>query len=201
MVKKNFFVKTKIHILKKWFSVFTVIVIISCDDGSSAIMQINQFNENPIGIAYDIRMTYTDSAVVKAILTAPVNFDFTHLSFKYSEFPEGLKIIFFNSNNDENTLVADYGILYNQTRIVDLQGNVVLLSHDGSRLETDQMYWDAEKEWLFTEQTFTFKNINYDMAAIRLDTNKEFSKFQTGKLTGTMLVNEQKDSLIADEKL
>ena len=188
-------------ILKKWFSVFTVIVIISCDDGSSTIMQINQFNENPIGIAYDIRMTYTDSAVVKAILTAPVNLDFTHLSFKYSEFPEGLKIIFFNSNNDENTLVADYGILYNQTKIVDLQGNVVLLSHDGSRLETDQMYWDAEKEWLFTEQTFTFKNINYDMAAIRLDTNKEFSKFQTGKLTGTMLVNEQKDSLIADEKL
>ncbi|MEC8397799.1 MAG: LPS export ABC transporter periplasmic protein LptC [Bacteroidota bacterium] len=188
-------------ILKKWFSVFTVIVIISCDDGSSTIMQINQFNENPIGIAYDIRMTYTDSAVVKAILTAPVNFDFTHLNFKYSEFPEGLKIIFFNSNNDENTLVADYGILYNQTRIVDLQGNVVLLSHDGSRLETDQMYWDAEKEWLFTEQTFSFKNINYDMVAIRLDTNKEFSKFQTGKLTGTMLVDEQKDSLIADEKL
>ena len=188
-------------ILKKWFSVFTVIVIISCDDGSSTIMQINQFNENPIGIAYDIRMTYTDSAVVKAILTAPVNLDFTHLNFKYSEFPEGLKIIFFNSNNDENTLVADYGILYNQTRIVDLQGNVVLLSHDGSRLETDQMYWDAEKEWLFTEQTFSFKNINYDMVAIRLDTNKEFSKFQTGKLKGTMLVDEQKDSLIADEKL
>ena len=50
-------------------------------------------------------MTYTDSAVVKAILTAPVNLDFTHLSFKYSEFPEGLKIIFFNSNNDENTLL------------------------------------------------------------------------------------------------
>ena len=70
-------------------------------------------------------MTYTDSAVVKAILTAPVNLDFTHLNFKYSEFPEGLKIIFFNSNkNEENTIVADYGILYNQTKIVDLQGNV-----------------------------------------------------------------------------
>jgi LPS export ABC transporter protein LptC len=154
-----------------------------------------------VGIAYNIRMTYTDSAVVKAILTAPINLDFTHLSFKYSEFPEGLKIIFFNNKNEENTLVADYGILYNQTKIVDLQGNVVLLSHDGSRLETDQMYWDSEKEWLFTEQPFTFENVNYDMAAIRLDTNKEFSKFKTGKLTGTMVVEEQQDSLIVDEKL
>ena len=190
----------QLKILKNVFSAFAVILFFSCDDGSSTLKQINQFNENPVGIAYDIHMTYTDSAEVKAILTAPLNLDYTHLSFKYSEFPEGLKIIFYNNNNEENTVVADYGILYNQTKIVDLQGNVVLLSDDGSRLETSQMYWDSEKEWLFTEQPFTFKNINYDMAAIRLDTNKEFSKFQTGNLTGTMLVKEQKDSLNLDEK-
>lgn len=191
---------TQLKILKNGVSAFAVILFFSCDDGSSTLKQINQFNENPVGIAYDIHMTYTDSAEVKAILTAPLNLDYTHLSFKYSEFPEGLKIIFYNNNNEENTVVADYGILYNQTKIVDLQGNVVLLSDDGSRLETSQMYWDSEKEWLFTEQPFTFKNINYDMAAIRLDTNKEFSKFQTGNLTGTMLVKEQKDSLNLDEK-
>ena len=189
----------QLKILKNGVLAFAVILF-SCDDGSSTLKQINQFNENPVGIAYDIHMTYTDSAEVKAILTAPLNLDYTHLSFKYSEFPEGLKIIFYNNNNEENTVVADYGILYNQTKIVDLQGNVVLLSYDGSRLETSQMYWDSEKEWLFTEQPFTFKNINYDMAAIRLDTNKEFSKFQTGNLTGTMSVKEQKDSLNLDEK-
>ena len=190
----------QLKILKNGLLAFAVILFFSCDDGSSTLRQINQFNENPVGIAYDIHMTYTDSAKVKAILTAPLNLDYTHLSFKYSEFPEGLKIIFYNNDNEENTVVADYGILYNQTKIVDLQGNVVLLSDDGSRLETSQMYWDSEKEWLFTEQPFTFKNINYDMAAIRLDTNKEFSKFQTGNLTGTMLVKEQKDSLNLDEK-
>ena len=186
---------------KKEFLVITVVLFFSCDGGSTILKQINQFNENPVGIAYDIRMTYTDSAMVKAILTAPINMDYTHLSFKYSEFPEGLKIIFYNDNNEENTLVADYGILYNQTKIVDLQGNVVLLSNDGSRLETSQMYWDSEKEWLFTEQPFVFKSDNEDMVATRLDTNKEFSKFQTGKLSGTILVEEQKDSLTVDEKL
>lgn len=191
----------QLKILKNGFSAFAVMLFFSCDDGSSTLKQINQFIENPVGIAYDIHMTYTDSAKVKAILTAPLNLDYTHLSFKYSEFPEGLKIIFYNNNNQENTVVADYGILYNQTKIVDLQGNVVLLSDDGSRLETSQMYWDSEKEWLFTEQPFTFKNINYDMAAIRLDTNREFSKFQTGNLTGTMLVKENNDSLNVDEKL
>ena len=188
-------------ILKNGFAVFAMIFFFYCEDSSSTLEQINRFNENPLGIAYDIKMTYTDSAKVKAILTAPVNLDYTHLSFKYSEFPKGLKIIFYNDQNQENTVIADYGILYNQTKIVDLKGNVVLFSHDGSRLEIEQMYWDAEKEWLFSERPFNFENEDYDLAATRLDTNKEFSKFQTGKLTGTIAVEEQQDTLTVNEKL
>ena len=46
-----------------------------------------------------------------------------------------------------------------------------------------------------------FKNVNYDIAAVRLDTNKEFTKFKSGKLTGTMVVEEQQDSLNLNENL
>lgn len=190
----------KFKLVNKTLVIIAITTFFSCDDSSTLLKQINTFNENPVGIAYDINMTYTDSASIKARLEAPVHLDFSHLSFKYSEFPDGLKVIFYNEQNQENTVYADYGILYNQTKIVDLQGNVVLLSYDGSRLETDQMYWDAEKEWLFTEEPFLFQNNDYNLAANRLDTNKEFSKFQTGKLSGTIAVEEKKDS-ITYEKL
>ena len=130
-----------VHKLTKNATIITfIIVFFSCEDNTALLMQINTFNENPVGTAYNIRMTYTDSASIKAKLSAPVHLDYSHLSFKYSEFPEGLKVIFFNQEMQENTVFADYGILYNQTKIVDLKGNVVLLSHDGSRLETSQMY-------------------------------------------------------------
>ena len=190
----------KFKLINKTLVIIAINTFFSCDDSSTLLKQINTFKENPVGIAYNINMTYTDSASIKARLEAPVHLDFSHLSFKYSEFPDGLKVIFYNEQNQENTVYADYGILYNQTKIVDLQGNVVLLSYDGSRLETDQMYWDAEKEWLFTEKPFLFQNNDYNLAANRLDTNKEFSKFQTGKLSGTIAVEEKKDS-ITDEKL
>tara|TARA_B100001939_G_C16799696_1_gene555044 strand:- start:318 stop:902 length:585 start_codon:yes stop_codon:yes gene_type:complete len=190
----------KFKLINKTLVIIAITTFFSCDESSNLLKQINTFNENPVGIAYNINLTYTDSATIKARLEAPVHLDFSHLSFKYSEFPDGLKVIFYNEQNQENTVYADYGILYNQTKIVDLQGNVVLLSYDGSRLETDQMYWDAEKEWLFTEEPFLFQNNDYNLAANRLDTNKEFSKFQTGKLSGTIAVEEKKDS-ITDEKL
>ncbi|MFL2588118.1 MAG: LPS export ABC transporter periplasmic protein LptC [Flavobacteriaceae bacterium] len=187
--------------MKNTIVVIAFTVFFSCEDSTDLLKQINTFNENPVGIAYNIKMTYTDSAYIKAKLSAPVHLDYSHLSFKYSEFPEGLKVIFYNEENQENTVTADYGILYNQTKIVDLKGNVVLLSHDGSRLETNQMYWDAEKEWLFTEKPFIFHNSDYNLAANRLDTNKEFTKFQTGNLSGTIAVEEKKDSIIVYEKL
>ena len=53
----------------------------------------------------------------------------------------------------------------------------------------------CRNEWLFTERPFTFKNQDYDLNAIRLDTNKDFSKFKTGKLIGTIAVTEEQDSL------
>lgn len=186
---------------KIWVVTYVSALFFSCENNVQALKEINRFNDDPIGIGYDVRMIYSDSAEVKAILTAPVHLDYSHLSFKYSEFPEGLKVIFLDKDNHENQVLADYAILYNQTKIVDLQGNVELLSNDGSKLVTDQMYWDSENEWLFTQEPFTFENQDYNLAATRLDTNKEFTKFQTGKLYGTIAVKDQQDSLEVNEKL
>ena len=53
--------------------------------------------------------------------------------------------------------------------------------------------WD---EWLFTEQEFTFQDKDFNFDALRLDTNKDFTKFQTGNLIGTISVSESNDSLV-----
>ena len=90
--------------------------------------------------------------------------------------------------------ISDYGILYNATKILALKGNVILKSFDGSELNTSQLFWDIEREWLFTEKYFTFKDSYYDFQAYRLDANKEFTKFQTGELVGKIMVNDSIDN-------
>ena len=84
----------KFKLINKTLVIIAITTFFSCDDSSTLLKQINTFNENPVGIAYNINMTYTDSASIKARLEAPVHLDFSHLSFKYSEFPDGLKVIF-----------------------------------------------------------------------------------------------------------
>ena len=185
----------KAEIFKKIVVLVSILFSISCENPELDFNADSNFFESPLGIASNFRLVYTDSTKIQAILTAPIHFDYSHLSFKYSEFPEGLEVTFYNDNGEENKIYADYGIFYKSTKIVDLKKNVKLISNDGSELFTQQLFWDAENEWLFTEEKFTFKNIDYDIDAIRLDTNKEFSQFKTGKLTGLLNFTEIKDSL------
>ena len=181
------------YLLVAFFSIF----ITACVDTSITAKKIVEDRQQPVGTANNIRMVYTDSARIQAILTAPKHIDYTNLSFQYSLFPEGLKVVFYDLEGNESELSADYGTLYNSTKLIDLKGNVELLSSSGGILKTNQLFWDADAEWMFTEEPFTFQDDDYDFEAIRLDADKEFTKFQTGKLLGTIKVTEEPtDSLV-----
>ena len=170
--------------------IFILIFLLSCEDNFQEIQNINSKNILPIGITENLKLIYTDSAKVKAILYSNLNKDFTNQSFPYSEFPDGVKITFYDKDLNETIVTSDYAITYNKTNIVNLIGNVVINNFDGSELKTKQLYWDPEQEWLFTEEKFSFKNIDYDIVASRLDTNRSFTIFNTGKLDGKVLVED-----------
>ena len=91
---------------------------------------------------------------------------------------------------------SDYGIYYPKTEIIDLRGNVVISDTSGTKLNTSQLYWDAGKEWLFTEKNFTFTNSSYDIKAVRLDANRSFQKLMTGMIRGNILVKDENINLM-----
>ena len=184
----------KILKYKLWVVVFTTTLFCSCDLSTNQPVNTEYQKKEPVGTGFNIRMVYTDSTRIKAILETPVYLDYSNLSMQYSEFPEGLKVTFFDELMNENIVLADFGTLYNATSIIDLVGNVSLTLSDGSVLNTEQLYWDANNDWIFTEKEFRFVGPEYNVLASRLDTNKEFTKFQTGKLTGTVAVQQEEQT-------
>ena len=64
--------------------VFTAPFFISCEDNTYALKEINLDRQDPLGTAKNIRMVYTDSIKIQAILTAPIHIDYTNLDFKYA---------------------------------------------------------------------------------------------------------------------
>ena len=178
-------------LFKLYFLALLVFTTYSCKNNFEQVKQLNQFDALPVGEADTIRVVYTDSAQTIAILKAPKNIDYTNQPFPYSEFPTGVDVVFYDDNNKKTFVKADYGILYNRTNMVDLRGNVSITTPEGANLRTSQLYWDIDREWVFTEENFTFKNKDYDIAARVLDASRSFNKITTGPLVGSVAVEEE----------
>ncbi|MBT8185248.1 MAG: LPS export ABC transporter periplasmic protein LptC [Eudoraea sp.] len=158
----------------------------------------------PQGVAQNFVLTYTETAnelksegeepsKVIAVLSSPISEDFDNLRFPHKTFPEGLQVEYYDKENNKSTITADYGILYSSTNLIDLQGNVILETHDGKRLETSQLYYDKSNEWIFTEAVFQYTNPEDGtiMEGQGMDFNKEFSVLEAHKTTGLMLIKEE----------
>ena len=185
--------------MKNFILIVLLLFLSSCEDNFQEIKKINNYINFPAGISEEIKLIYSDSAKIKAILTSSLNKDYTNQQFPYSEFPNGIKITFFDKDKNMTTVSSNYAINYSRTNIVDLIGDVVINNYDGSVLKTSQLYWDPQQEWLFTEQKFIFKNADYDIIGIRLDTNRSFTIFNTGQLDGKVMVEEIENATTINE--
>lgn len=158
----------------------------------------------PQGVAENFTLVYTETkeelesedqggSRVIAILSSPLSEDFDNLPFKYRTFPKGLQVEFFDEQNQRSVVRADYGIIYSNTNLIDLQGNVVIETHDGKKLETPQLYWDRANEWIFTQESFTYTNPEDGtiMDGEGMDFNRDFSYFSAHKTFGLMTIKEE----------
>ena len=177
-------------VCKVCLALLCVITLTNCTDQFSAVQQMNRFDEIPVGITEELHLIYSDSAQIEAELIAPINIDYTNQNFPYSEFPQGLDATLFGNRGEVTYVRSDYGIYYPKTEIIDLRGNVEISDNTGTKLNTNQLYWDAGQEWLFTEKNFTFTNASYDIEAVRLDANRSFRKLMTGMISGNIQVKD-----------
>ena len=86
---------------------------------------------------------------------------------------------------------SDYAIVYNSFKFMKFKGNVKITTTEGELLTTEQLYYDTENEWLFTEDNFEYTDKTNKIIANRLDSNRDFTDLITGNLTGSINIIEQ----------
>ncbi|MFS4468576.1 LPS export ABC transporter periplasmic protein LptC [Maribacter sp. 2210JD10-5] len=198
------------HLSDKFKSIAMVtsmaILFLCCKDNYKRVGEEAQKNIYPQGVAEDFTLTYTESpekinseatgaSRVLAVMSGPLRNDFENLEFPYQTFPKGLLVEIFNEENEKITIEADHGVYYTATSIVDLQGNVIIKSEDGKKLEAPQLYYDRANEWAFTQEKFKFTNPEDGtiMDGEGMDIKKDLSFLNAHKTYGLMLIKEERN--------
>ena len=170
-------------------------VFFSCTNDFKAIQQLSATTFEPQTEAENINLIYTDSGAVQAILLSPLMLDYSNAKYAFSEFPKGIDLTVFDSENRKNYVTSKYAISHKKNSMIELLDSVVITTYDGKKLLTDQLFYDQKREWFFTEKAFTFidENGNYFQGP-GIDFSKDFKNFNTQYNSG-VYTNTQNDSL------
>uniref|UniRef100_UPI00404B444F LPS export ABC transporter periplasmic protein LptC n=1 Tax=Gelidibacter sp. TaxID=2018083 RepID=UPI00404B444F len=167
-----------------------VTMVFSCKNNFKEIQQIGVLQNEPIGEAEHINLKYTDSGRLKANLLSPKMLDYSNRDFAFSEFPDGVVLHLFDDKNSRSIIVADYAIVYNETDLIDLRGNVVITTQTKDTVFTEQLYYNQKDDWIFTNQPVRYVSPTKIMTGNAFDSNRDFDSYGVTELTGTQYLDE-----------
>ncbi len=184
----------KINNLKSITKFFLVMLFISCTNNIKEVRDFLADKNLPIAVARDINLIYTDSGKIKTKLKAPLLYDYSNRKAQpYKEFPDGLKLTTFQKNGDSILIKANYGKSYTLTNISEITGNVVIINYETkTKLNTEQLYWDQNLHYFFTEKKVRIINKKDTTFGIGFEANEDLSKAIIKNTSGTLYVNENK---------
>lgn len=180
LAKESFY-----NILKGMLLFTATLFFISCENNVKEVRKINITEINPVGEAEDFNLKYTDSGKIKAVLFSPQMLDYSQAEFPFNEFPKGIKLTVYDDQANKSYVTANYAISYGATNIIELTGAVVITTHDGKKLETEQLYYDQKNEWFFTQKPYKFTDRGSVIHGIGIDFSKDFNYLDTQKINGT----------------
>ena len=131
-----------------------MIMLFACENDINIINSLSHIDSLPMEMARDIEVYYSDSGKIQAYLQSPLmeRFEDEGKKGEYMKFPEGFKIIFYDSVMDpESQITADYGIRYDKDKLMEARNNVVVTSiKNDEQLETEHLVWDEKKKIIYS---------------------------------------------------
>jgi len=172
-----------------------ICLVVCCSSCGNNIKEVQDFlaDKNlPVGVAKNVNLLHTDSGVVKTKLITPLLHDFTNRKIHpYQEFPEGIQITNFDKNKDSVTLTANYCRSYSKTGISEVKENVIIVNYnDGVRLYTEQLFWDQNTHYIYTEKAFKLITKTDTINGKGFESNEDLSKVTMKDISGAIYVNE-----------
>lgn len=173
-------------------AIFLVAMFFSCGNEIKEVEDFLAERNLPIGTAKNVNLIHTDSGRINTRLISPKMDDFSNRKkHPYIEFPEGIEVRSYDKHGDSVVLTANYSITYNKTNISEVKDNVKVYNYgDKTQLITNQLFWDANEHYIYTEEKFTLITNTDTIHGTGFESNEDLTKVNMKLVSGTILIQE-----------
>lgn len=168
-------------------------MLFSCENDIRKVNLVTAADSLPASTVKDIDLIRSVSGKVVLELTAPLLKTYEGED-PYSEFPKGMKIIFYDSlMNITSQLTAEYGVSYDKRKIMVARTNVVVVNNKRhEQVNTEMLTWDQNTRKIFSDKFVKITTPEKIILGEGFDSDETMDNYTIKKLKGTILVNESK---------
>lgn len=170
---------------------FLFILAISCENPIEKVKTVNIGDDSPVESSRNVELIYSDSAIVKFKLTAPRLDRFIDNDTTWTEFPEGIKVVFYNSKRDvESQINAKYAIHYEKAQKLEARNDVIVINSNGEMLNTEHLWWEQTTNKIYSDDFVKITTEDEIIYGDGLEANENFTKYKILNIKGTIAVED-----------
>lgn len=182
--------------MRKSLSVFPALAIlglslISCEKKNIKYEKIDILTL-PSQTAKDFTTTYTDSGKMELVFSAPIMERYEKTEDPYSEFKSGIKVEFHDGHTQPVASVTSrFAIYHDNKKLWELQDSVVAINEAGEKLETELLFWDQNKDLIYTDRFVKITTEDQIVQGYGLESDPRLSRRRIKNLSATIYINEE----------
>lgn len=180
---------SKILLLHFFIIPLFLLLIIGCDSEMATVPREITTSDLYIERATDVEILYSDSAIVRLSIQAPTLLNHIMSGKEKKEFPDGIKVDFFNEyGQTTSTLTAKSAIQNDRANKIFIREDVLVKSSNNETLETDELIWDERAKKLYTDKWVKVSTADEVIYGYGFSSNQEFTYWKISKVRGRFTV-------------
>ena len=180
----------KIHTAVVSFIILSIIVL-SCETKVPVIPK-SDLLLLPAVTARNFYTVVNDSGRKQLILSAPLLEQYDKADPPYSEFKSGIKVIVYNGKDKPvGTVTAKYAKC-TSNNLWELRDSVVVINENNEKLETELMFWNQEKDRIYTDRFVKITGEDQISQGIGFESDSHLTKRRIFKVTAVIYPPDEK---------
>jgi LPS export ABC transporter protein LptC len=173
----------------KHFLIFVFIIsTLACSSGLEENKNFEKYT-GPTMVVDTVKILYSDSAKVRVIVNASKQYEYENGN---REFPNDIFIEFYDPDGTmSSTLEANSAFYTKETNIYKAEGDVEVIGYiDPKKLNSEELYWEPEKEEIYTETFVRIQSEDQISTGTGLRAKQDFSSYRILKPSGTIYLDD-----------
>ncbi len=186
--------KQSIKILKAVIVITAFLFGCSPTHTKEEINELNILKDSlSIEIVKDVNITYTDSAILRANISAPLMKRLPSKDNPYMEMPEGVVAKFYDEyGNVQSSLTANYAINYERKDVIEIRDSVRVINKNDEEIKTDELIWDKKKRTVHSDKPVRVRIRDEKIImAEGFESEETFIRYKFKKVTGIVYLDEE----------